>query len=376
MEENIKKFEVDDEKFNEIVDTITDRLCFEKVPAENPIAFVVGGQPGAGKTGLIGKTLAEFENAIVLDVDDYRYFHPNILEIFKDYPDQLVPLTKEFVNKITKIVVDRLIVKKYNLIIHKTLKDEEIIGDTLEPLRENGYAIVLRIMAVSEVESRTSALERSLAFKTNVGWCRWVTENNHKYAYAGIPTTAKGIFDKGYADAVQVFGRGFVPTQSVLKYSLSSEEGKKNLEKLDADKNIFADFEIEKYADPETAINGVRDEETERVLPEVFYRLEVLKLQISDKTDEKYISEVENMVKNYLNEHLKKEPYMNNNTKLELAKEVMARMIAIAASDGFDQNNEHLMNLLEEEKLMNNFDEKTINKIIKEYSPLVKNEED
>lgn len=373
MEENIKTFEVNDEIFNKIVDTITDRLCYEKTVAENPIAFVVGGQPGAGKTGLIGKTLNEFENAIVLDVDDYRYFHPDVLEIFRDYPDQLVPITKEFVNKITAIVVDRLMQKKYNLVIHKTLKDDEIIYDTLEPLRKQGYAIVLRIMAVSEVESRTSALERSLAFKTNVGWCRWVTENNHKYAYAGIPATAQSIFDKGYADAVQVYGRGFIPTNSVLKYSLSSKEGALILKKVETASPLFDDLNTAKYADPNAAILGVRDEETWRVLPEVFYRLNILKFQISDKTDEKYILEVENMVADYLKQQLEREPYMNNNTKIELAKEVMARMIAVSASEGFDENNKELMNLIEEEKLMNKFDDKIIGKIINEYSPLVKN---
>ncbi len=365
-----KNFEVTIEKLEEIISVITERLCEEKTPAKEPIAFVIGGQPGAGKTGLIGKTLADFENAVVLDVDDYRYFHPEVLDIFKQFPEELVPLTKDFVNTISRTIVKRLIEKKYNLILHKTLKDDEIVGDTLIPLQQNGYFIAVRTMAVCELESRVSALERSLAFKNHMGWCRWVTSKNHEYAYNGIPTTTKQIFDEAYADVVQVYGRGDIPTSSVLMYSLKNAEmcDDKEISKL----AIFDEFNTQKYTDAEHAMIKVRELETQKVLSEVFYRLQIVRTQIVDSSDEKYIAEVEEMAQKYLAKSLEKTPYMNNNTKLELAKEVMARMIAVSLSNGFDRENEKLMTLLAEEKEMNKFNEEVIDKIIKVYAPLVK----
>jgi hypothetical protein len=63
---------------------------------------------------------------------------------------------------------------------------------------------------------------------------------------------------------------------------------------------------------------------------------------------------------------------MNNNTKIEVAREIMNAMIANEAKNGFDFNNKKLITLLNEENEMNNFNFSVIDKIINEYSILVK----
>jgi len=127
-------YEVDDEKLDEIVDLLYNKMVDGKTSQENPIAIIVAGQPGAGKSGLIDKTFAEIENSIVLDVDDFRYFHPDIKEILKKYPNDLATFTITFVNRIFKKILARLIENKYNLIMQKTLRDDEVIYDTNIPL--------------------------------------------------------------------------------------------------------------------------------------------------------------------------------------------------------------------------------------------------
>ena len=63
---------------------------------------------------------------------------------------------------------------------------------------------------------------------------------------------------------------------------------------------------------------------------------------------------------------------MNDNTKIEVAREVMNAMIANEAKKGFNLNNKNLITLLTEEDEMNNFNFKVIDKIINQYSILVK----
>ena len=63
---------------------------------------------------------------------------------------------------------------------------------------------------------------------------------------------------------------------------------------------------------------------------------------------------------------------MNDNTKIEVAREIMNAMIANEAKKGFDIKNKKLITLLNEENEMNNFNFKVIDKIINEYSTLVK----
>lgn len=63
---------------------------------------------------------------------------------------------------------------------------------------------------------------------------------------------------------------------------------------------------------------------------------------------------------------------MNANTKIEVAREVMNAMIARYGKNGYDQKNQILMTLLADEKAMNNFDFAVIDKIIRVYGPMVK----
>lgn len=63
---------------------------------------------------------------------------------------------------------------------------------------------------------------------------------------------------------------------------------------------------------------------------------------------------------------------MNDNTKIEVAREIMNAMIGRYGKDGYNQSNTELMKLLADEKEMNNFNFQVIDKIIKVYGPLVR----
>lgn len=63
---------------------------------------------------------------------------------------------------------------------------------------------------------------------------------------------------------------------------------------------------------------------------------------------------------------------MNDNTKIEVSREIMNAMIATACKNGFTTQNKTLLFLLREEAELDNFNFKTINKILNRYSPFVK----
>ena len=63
---------------------------------------------------------------------------------------------------------------------------------------------------------------------------------------------------------------------------------------------------------------------------------------------------------------------MNDNTKIELSREIMNAMIGRACRDGVDKNANLIKTLLEEEKEMNNFNFEVIDRIINVYGPMVK----
>ena len=63
---------------------------------------------------------------------------------------------------------------------------------------------------------------------------------------------------------------------------------------------------------------------------------------------------------------------MNDNTKIEVAREIMNSLIAKTCNEGFTVKDKPLLCLLEDEKQMENFNFKVIDKILNYYSPIVK----
>ena len=63
---------------------------------------------------------------------------------------------------------------------------------------------------------------------------------------------------------------------------------------------------------------------------------------------------------------------MNDNTKIELSREIMNAMIGRACKNGYNKNDKVIKTLLEEEREMNNFNFEVIDRIIDVYGPMVK----
>jgi len=66
---------------------------------------------------------------------------------------------------------------------------------------------------------------------------------------------------------------------------------------------------------------------------------------------------------------------MNDNTKIEVAREIMNFLMGQYGARGYDKSNETLNMLMEDEKEMQKFNSEVINKIINVYGQLVKNNE-
>ena len=83
----IQKQQLDEFALSVSINGIIEKLKQGVEPAEKPIAVIVGGQCGAGKSGVIGNTIEKFNsNCVTIDNDNYRYAHPNLDEIKNTHP--------------------------------------------------------------------------------------------------------------------------------------------------------------------------------------------------------------------------------------------------------------------------------------------------
>lgn len=75
-------FELDQREHDVAYAAIEDYAFEGKTPSDSPRIIFLGGQPGCGKTKLLHAGLAEFEhNAVQINVDDLRRFHPHKVQI-------------------------------------------------------------------------------------------------------------------------------------------------------------------------------------------------------------------------------------------------------------------------------------------------------
>lgn len=126
----------------------------------NPKAFILGGQPGAGKTSLQYLIQKQDRNVIVINADAYRKFHPYFFEIQRKYGTDSPKYTQPFINQVTEQLIDELSTESYNLIIEGTLRTATVPLNTCRALKDKGYRVELHVIAVKRAISYESTLLR------------------------------------------------------------------------------------------------------------------------------------------------------------------------------------------------------------------------
>lgn len=127
MKNNEQLSHVSNQEKNHIVNDIWIDIHIEQpelTSQQNPKAYVVGGQPGAGKSTSTNKLQTEYSNNIlIIDLDSYRERHPNYKTLYEKYGKESSEYTHQFASEIKEEIQKRAIDAKYNIIIDGTLKN-------------------------------------------------------------------------------------------------------------------------------------------------------------------------------------------------------------------------------------------------------------
>ncbi len=101
--------EYDIEEFNSILNEKYDDMISDKITENIPKAYVLGGQPGAGKTSLQKMFSKQCnDNLIIINGDEFRSMHPNFEEIQKVYGKDSVNYTGAFSSKMTESLIEKI----------------------------------------------------------------------------------------------------------------------------------------------------------------------------------------------------------------------------------------------------------------------------
>lgn len=185
-----------------------ERDALERTKAQDqPKAVFVGGQPGAGKTELTAEAVREARErggAVVIDSDRMREENPRFKQLSREDPQNAADRTQreaaEWSTRLTMAAMEG----RRDLVIDGTMRDPANVRDIATRLKENGYQVEARVMAV---DPETSITRARLRFEEQVaerGTGRFVNQEQHDRAYEGVPASLRAIEAEKLMDRVQV----------------------------------------------------------------------------------------------------------------------------------------------------------------------------
>lgn len=193
------------DRFDSLWDSLVDK---EITAQEKPVAFVLGGQPGAGKSELIALAKESMnDNMIIINGDDFRYYHPDFKQLYKTYGDDFVNHTAKFSGEMVERTIDKAIENKLNIVVEGTFRNPNTPLQTLKKLKDAGYRTEVMIKTTSATTSWNSTIERYNADKEAGNVARKVDKNHHDVVVALLAENAKKVFDSGLADKFSVYSR-------------------------------------------------------------------------------------------------------------------------------------------------------------------------
>lgn len=206
MASNDKYNTYSEEEYNKAYIAIYQSLTMARHTRTGKCAYVLGGQPGSGKTDFYSKNEA-LSSYIAIDGDQYRKYHPRYDEIiacdFDNYPEY----TQPFVNKIVEQLIDELSANGYDLIIEGTLRDPDVSIKTCDLLRGRGYLPRLVVVACDAEQSWKSTISRAQLMQEFGEKPRLVPINKYHTIVNSLPTSLDIIYHEQCFSSISVIGR-------------------------------------------------------------------------------------------------------------------------------------------------------------------------
>ena len=173
---------------------------------ENPKVFLLGGQPGAGKSGL--ENMINIKDEYVsISGDDYRKFHPLYDQLNRIYGKEASKYTQQWAGEMVEHLVKEAKKKKWNIILEGTLRTSELPIKEAKGFKENGYFVELYVVAVKPEKSYLGTLQRYEEMIAKGRVPRMTPKEHHDLVVNNIGNNLEAIYNSKVFDNIKLFDR-------------------------------------------------------------------------------------------------------------------------------------------------------------------------
>ncbi|WP_335943304.1 zeta toxin family protein [Fusobacterium polymorphum] len=204
---------------------------------ENPKAFLLGGQPGAGKSAL--ENMINIENKYVsISGDDYRKFHPLYDKLNKIYGKDASKYTQKWSGEMVEYLLKEARKEKWNVILEGTLRKAELPIREAKDFKENGYSVELYVVAVKPEKSYLATLQRYEEMIVRCRIPRMTPKEHHDLVVNNIGNNLEIIYNSKAFDNIKLFDR---ENNLLYNYRKNLDISPKNI----LEKEFYREWKIE-----------------------------------------------------------------------------------------------------------------------------------
>ena len=195
-----------DEEFQKAFQQILKFYKLRYTSQENLKAFLLGGQPGAGKSAL--ENMINIENKYVsISGDDYRKFHPLYDKLNKIYGKDASKYTQKWSGEMVEHLLKEARKEKWNVILEGTLRKAELPIREAKDFKENGYSVELYVVAVKPEKSYLATLQRYEEMIVRCRIPRMTPKEHHDLVVNNIGDNLEIIYNSKAFDNIKLFDR-------------------------------------------------------------------------------------------------------------------------------------------------------------------------
>ena len=208
----------------EKIDDVWNIISAGNLSSSLPTLYLLGGQPGAGKSQALERCdLLESKNILKINGDDYRPFSEIFDYCNKTYGKDAPKYTAGFAGTMVGLVRDRAIQNNFNVAIEGTFRTTEVPLKELKLFKEKGYNTCVLICTCPKDVSWNSTLYRAMEMEKEGLPPRYVAKDHHDYVVEHLAENVKTVFDSGLVDHLEIMSREKVLFNSAEQIDYDSQ---------------------------------------------------------------------------------------------------------------------------------------------------------
>lgn len=225
-DEKFNRFKLTEEEFLNVENNII-KYFGKADTCSNPTLYLIGGEPGCGKTGIEKLIVKENSNCVVCNSDNLRDFHSKMQLLKKHCAEAYVEISAFYAQKWNQKLIQFCKENKYNVLIETTFRDYKIIKKTYEDFKKEGYKIEIHLMSVNKYLSKLGIYKRYEDQIQSEGFGRKVSVEDYESRYESVLPTLKKVHELKLYDEIFLYTRSILESKAV-----------NNIKKIDVAKEL------------------------------------------------------------------------------------------------------------------------------------------